>query len=89
VFKIPFGKIMVVIMMVIVFYGYVWLEGLVHVQVANISVCSNERPSLLNMGLQQKVKQVVELVKTRKTNLAQIEATKEEMKVQKATTLEE
>jgi hypothetical protein len=29
------------------------------------------------------------LVKTRITNLAQIEATKEEMKVQKATTLEE
>jgi hypothetical protein len=55
VFKIPFGKIVVVIMMVIVFYGYVWLEGLVHVQMANISVCSNERPSLLNMGFKQKL----------------------------------
>jgi hypothetical protein len=55
VFKIHFGKIVVVIMMVIVFYGYVWLEGLVHVQMANISVCNNERRSLLNMGLEQKL----------------------------------
>jgi hypothetical protein len=55
VFKIHFGKIVVVIMMVIVFYGYVWLEGLVHVQMANIRVCSNERPSLLNLGLEQKL----------------------------------
>jgi hypothetical protein len=45
----------VVIMMVIVFYGYVWLEGLVHVQMANISMCNNERRSLLNMGLEQKL----------------------------------
>jgi hypothetical protein len=40
--KIHFGKIVVAIMMVIVFYGYVWLEGLIHVQMANIKACSSE-----------------------------------------------
>jgi hypothetical protein len=54
--KIHFGKIVVVIMMVIFFYGYVWFEGLVHVQMANIRVCSSERPSLSNLGLEQKFK---------------------------------
>jgi len=36
-----------------------------------------------------KVKQIVELVETRITNLVQTEAAKEKMKVQKTTTLEE
>jgi hypothetical protein len=43
----------------------------------------------MRLGLRTRVKQVAKLVKTRTTNLAQIEALEEEMRAKKKTTLEE
>ncbi len=47
------------------------------------------KAKFIKPGFKIKVKQIVELVETRITNLVQTKAAKEKMKVQKATTLEE
>ncbi len=60
-------------------YGYVWFEGSIHVQMANIKA-QQQKAKFIKHGLKIRVKHVAKLVEIKATNLVQTEVAEEEIR---------